>query len=195
MISGLENQFLVFLRAAVLQRFYCSLCVLLRLLQECALPRLIRAFAAYICNNYQNLKTWLKNNIYHYQWTWNVEIFWMSSFVFYCVLCFSCFHICSLLPCGHLLGKGWPVGSCWWCLLYFCYFSMWYPGSGVVLGCIVSWSFCLSYFILIDRCYAWDNIFPVISLWHHFLAMAITVLIWFVPKLHVVNPPTKQCYI
>ena len=58
----------------------------------------------------------------------------------FCVLCFSCFHICSLLPCGHLLGKGWPLGSCWWCLLYFCYFPMWYPVSGVVLDCIVSWS-------------------------------------------------------
>ena len=23
-----------------------------------------------------------------------------------CALCFSCFHVCSLLPCGHLLGKG-----------------------------------------------------------------------------------------
>ena len=24
------------------------------------------------------------------------------------------------------------------CLLYSCYFPMWYPGSGVVLDCIVS---------------------------------------------------------
>ena len=23
-----------------------------------------------------------------------------------CVSCLSCFHVCSLLPCGHLLGKG-----------------------------------------------------------------------------------------
>ena len=27
------------------------------------------------------------------------------------VYCFSCFCVCSLLPCGHLLGKGWPLGS------------------------------------------------------------------------------------
>ena len=57
-----------------------------------------------------------------------------------CVLCFSCFRVCSLLPCSHLLGKGWPLGSCWRCLLYFCYFPLWYPGSGVVLECVVSWS-------------------------------------------------------
>ena len=31
-----------------------------------------------------------------------------GSFVIY-VLCLSCFHICSLLPCGHLPGKGWPL--------------------------------------------------------------------------------------
>ena len=29
-----------------------------------------------------------------------------------CVLCFLCFRVCSLLPCCHLLGKGWPLGSC-----------------------------------------------------------------------------------
>ena len=43
-------------------------------------------------------------------------------------------------PQTNLLGKGWPLGSCWRCLLYFCYFRMWYPGSGVVLDCIVSLS-------------------------------------------------------
>ena len=26
------------------------------------------------------------------------------------------------------------------CLMRFCYFPMWYPGSGVVIDCIVSWS-------------------------------------------------------
>ena len=29
----------------------------------------------------------------------------------YYVLCLSCFRVCSLLPCGHLLGKGWPLDS------------------------------------------------------------------------------------
>ena len=50
--------------------------------------------------------------------------FLCRSFVccFFCVLFFSCFCVCSLLPYGHLLGKGWPLGSCWWCLLYLCYF-------------------------------------------------------------------------
>ena len=33
------------------------------------------------------------------------------------VLRLSCFGVCSLLPCGHLLGKGWPLGSCLWCII------------------------------------------------------------------------------
>ena len=41
-----------------------------------------------------------------------------------------------------------PLGSCWGCLLYFCYFPMWYPGSGVVLDCIISLS--LTSFLLIQ---------------------------------------------
>ena len=35
------------------------------------------------------------------------------------VLCLSCFRVCLLLPCGHLLGKDWPLGSCLWCLIVF----------------------------------------------------------------------------
>ena len=33
------------------------------------------------------------------------------------VLCLSCSRVCSLLPCGHQLGKNWPLGSCLWCLI------------------------------------------------------------------------------
>ena len=66
--------------------------------------------------------------------------FFCGSFVLCNVLCLPFLRVCSLLPCGHLLGKGWPLGSCMWCLLCFCCFPMWYPGSGVVLDCIVSWS-------------------------------------------------------
>ena len=54
------------------------------------------------------------------------------------------------MPCGHLLGMGWPLGSRLWCLMCVCHFPMWYPGSGVVLDCIDSWSlppFLLCYFM------------------------------------------------
>ena len=64
--------------------------------------------------------------------------YFYCGYLCFCGVVFSCFRICIMLLCGHLLGKCWPLGSCWWCLLYFCYFPMWYPVSGVVLDCIVS---------------------------------------------------------
>ena len=72
------------------------------------------------------------------------ETLWIICVIY--VLCLSCFCICSLLPFGHLLGEGWPLGSCLWCL-WFRHFPMWYPGSGMVLGCIDSWS--LPFFLLL----------------------------------------------
>ena len=54
--------------------------------------------------------------------------------VFAMPLCASVY----ILPCGHLLGKGWPLGSRLWCLTVSLLLSHWYPGSGVVLDCIDS---------------------------------------------------------
>ena len=49
------------------------------------------------------------------------------------------FLVCVLQPCGHLLGKGWPLGShvcdVWLC---FCHFFILCPMSGVMLNCINS---------------------------------------------------------
>ena len=65
-----------------------------------------------------------------------------TSFVdllcFCSVLCLLC--LCLYVPCGHLLGKGWPLGSSLWSLTVSLSLSHWYPGSGVVLDCIDSWS-------------------------------------------------------
>ena len=46
----------------------------------------------------------------------------------------------------HLLEKGWPLGSCLWCLIVKLSLTQSYPGSGVVLNCIDSWSLPISYF-------------------------------------------------
>ena len=59
--------------------------------------------------------------------------------------------ICLYVPCGHLLGKSWPLGSCLWCLTVSLLLSNWYPGSGVVLDCIDSWS--LHPYLLLLRYY------------------------------------------
>ena len=39
-----------------------------------------------------------------------------------CLLCFVC--VCLYVLRGHLLGKGWPLGSCLWCLLRVCHFPI-----------------------------------------------------------------------
>ena len=55
----------------------------------------------------------------------------------FCYLCFCL--VCSLHPCGHLLGKGLTRDS-FVCdfFLCFCHFLIWCPGSGVVFDCIDS---------------------------------------------------------
>ena len=48
--------------------------------------------------------------------------------------------VCLFVPCGHLLGKDWPLGPRLWCLTVSLSLSHWYPWSVVVLDCIDSWS-------------------------------------------------------
>ena len=31
--------------------------------------------------------------------------------------CNAFVHVCLFVPCGHLLGKTWPLGSSLWCLI------------------------------------------------------------------------------
>ena len=48
-------------------------------------------------------------------------------------VCYAFVHACLFVPCGHLLRKGWPLGSSLWCLIVSLSLSNWYPVSGVVL--------------------------------------------------------------
>ena len=59
---------------------------------------------------------------------------------FLACVCYAFVCACLYVPCGHLLGKGWPLGSRLWCLAVSLLLSHWYHGSGVVLDCIDSWS-------------------------------------------------------
>ena len=47
-------------------------------------------------------------------------------FLCFCsVLCLLCFvRVCLYVLRGHLLGKGWPLGSHLWCLLWVCHFPI-----------------------------------------------------------------------
>ena len=72
--------------------------------------------------------------------------FFRGSFMWFmsCV-CHTFERVCLYMPCGHLLGKGWPLGSRLWCLIVKLSLSHWYPGSGEVLDCIDSWYLPSSY--------------------------------------------------
>ena len=60
--------------------------------------------------------------------------------MFFSVLCllYVFVRVCLYVLCGHLLGKGWPLGFHLWCLTVNLSLSHWYSGSGVVLDCIDS---------------------------------------------------------
>ena len=57
--------------------------------------------------------------------------------LFMSCFCYAFMCDCLLMPCGHLLGKGYPLGSRL-CLIVILSLSHWYPGSGGVLDCIDS---------------------------------------------------------
>ena len=72
----------------------------------------------------------------HLKWGWGWRCETVICVIY--VLCLSCFRICSLLPCGHLLGKGWPLGSCLWCLIVLFF---------LLLSHVVSWVRCGTWLI------------------------------------------------
>ena len=72
--------------------------------------------------------------------------FYGSFMLFLSCFCYAFVYVCKLMPCGHLLGKDWPLGFSSWCLIVKLSLSHWYPVSGVVLNCINSWS--LPFFLL-----------------------------------------------
>ena len=80
-------------------------------------------------------------------------LLWFIPFII-CVssLPLSYLLICSLQHCGHLLGKGWPLGYlvCY-VFLCFCLFHILWPGSGEVLDCIDSLSLPSSLLVLLYK--------------------------------------------
>ena len=91
-------------------------------------------------------------------WNWfkpSSEIFYWpflcGSFMFFlsCV-CNAFVCVCLNVPCDHLLGKDWHLGSRLGCITVSLSLSHWYPGSGVVLDFIDSWSL-HSYLLCIEQ--------------------------------------------
>ena len=109
---------------------------------------------------------WFKPSSRIFYWlfqgsTYFVDFFYV--FVLSCV-CYVFVHVCLYVLCGHLLGKGWPLGSRLWCITVSLTLSHWYPGSGVVLDCIDSWSLhpFLLWFPLNEPCYEKENMFLIV---------------------------------
>ena len=51
--------------------------------------------------------------------------FFCGSFMFlFCLVFAMSVRVCLYVLCGHLLGKGWPLGSRLWCLLWVCHFPI-----------------------------------------------------------------------
>ena len=67
-----------------------------------------------------------------------VLLLWII-YIFLSCVCYAFVCVCLFVPCGHLLGKGWPLGSRLWYLNVSLSLSHWYPGSGVTVDCIDSW--------------------------------------------------------
>ena len=59
-------------------------------------------------------------------------LFWLVFAMFLCASVYMCFVV--------ICWEGWPLDSRLWCLTVSLSLSQWYPGSGVVLDCIDSWS-------------------------------------------------------
>ena len=62
----------------------------------------------------------------------------MDNLCFLSFVCCGFVRVCLFVPCGHLLGKAWPLDSRLWGLTVSLSLSHWYPGSGVVFDCIDS---------------------------------------------------------
>ena len=95
-------------------------------------------------------ETGLSPPVKYFYWQIQGGASFVDHLCYFCLVFVMLVHICVLMPCGHLLEKGWPLGFCLRCLIVKLSLSHWYPGTGVVLDCIYSWSL-PSYLLL------WEN--------------------------------------
>ena len=60
-----------------------------------------------------------------FYWPFQGGLSFVDLLCFCSVLCLLYFvRVCLYVLCGHLLGKGWPLGYRLWCLLWVCHFPI-----------------------------------------------------------------------
>ena len=74
----------------------------------------------------------------------------MDLLCFCSVLCLLCFvRVCLYVLRGHLLGKGWPLGSRLWCILWVCHFPIGILGQVWYLIVSIPDLWNLTYFVVV----------------------------------------------
>ena len=63
------------------------------------------------------------SKIFYWPFQGGTSLWIFYVFVLSCV-CYVFVRVCLYVLCGHLLGKGWPLGSRLWCLLWVCHFPI-----------------------------------------------------------------------
>ena len=53
----------------------------------------------------------------YFYWPFQGGSFCGSFMLFLSCFCYAFVRVCLLMSCGHLLGKSWPLGSRFWCLI------------------------------------------------------------------------------
>ena len=89
--------------------------------------------------------------------TWKIGPVTLYGIFFCLIFCYAFVRVCLLIPCGHLLGKGWPLGSRLWCLIV----KLSFP--------LVSWV----------RCGAWVYRFLIFALFLTFMCFLVTTSVIF----------------
>ena len=98
-----------------------------------------------------------------FYWPFQGGTSFVDPLCFCSVLCLLCFVRVSLYVLrGHLLGKGWPLGSRLWCLLWVCHFPIGILGQVWYLIVSIPDLCNLTYFkngIILSICISWNNCF------------------------------------
>ena len=96
---------------------------------------------------------WFKPSSKIFYWPFQGGTSFVDLLCFCSVFCLLCFvRVCLYVLCGHLLGKGWPLGSRLWCRLWVCHFPIGILGQVWYLIVSIPDLCTITYFYYINKC-------------------------------------------